>query len=309
MSAPESQLGVNTPSDSFTQSMVFVFTGVLFSALWSSAFIAGKAGLEAAPPLYLLAARFLFAGVLMIMMSSFFVDWRPRGTDARQMWFLAFALGLLNNVLYLGMSFYALLSLPAGLVVLILSTAPIITAVIAYPVLGESFTIRKRAGMVISLTGVGIIMYPKFNAEDLSELVAILLVCFSTVALAGGTVAYKRYAAQAPALWINAWSTLFGALILVPVALLLDDITAIRWNMTLLSSIVYLVFAVSIGAMLLWFWLIRSIGAGKASMLHLLNPPLGLFLAWLLLGEIPAYNELVGVLPVTLGILLVVWDS
>jgi drug/metabolite transporter (DMT)-like permease len=309
MSVPESQLGVKTATDDLSESLVVVLAGGLFSALWSSAFIAGKVGLEAAPPLYLLTARFLLAGVLMIVIASVVTDWRPRGADAWQLWLLAFILGLLNNVLYLGMSFYALLTLPAGLVVLILSTAPIITAAIAYPALGESLSARKGAGMLISLVGVGIIMYPRIHAEDLSELLAILLVCFSTFALAGGTIVYKRYAAQVPALWVNAWSTLFSALVLLPVALALDDITAVKWNMTLFGSISYLVFSVSIGAMLLWFWLIRSIGAGKASTLHLLNPPLGLFLAWLLLGEVPAWNELVGVFPVSFGVLLVVRDN
>jgi drug/metabolite transporter (DMT)-like permease len=47
-------------------------------------------------------------------------------------------------------------------------------------------------------------------------------------------------------------------------------------------------------------------GASKASTLHFLNPPLGLFLAWLLLDEVPAWNELLGVFPVSLGVLLVV---
>ena len=306
MSATSHGSGMKLTATDSKQALIIAATGVLFSTLWSSAFIAGKVGLDAAPPLYLLAVRFLVAGILMISASIAITSWRPYYTDGWRPWLLVLLLGLLNNAAYLGMSFYALQSLPAGLVVLIVSTAPIVTAVMAYFTLGESLTGQKIIGLLVSLAGVGVIMYPRIDRGDFSEILGIILVSISALALASGTVVYKRYAAQIPALWVNAWSTLFGALMLLPVALTLDNITAVKWNATLFGTIGYLVFVVSIGAMLLWFWLIRMAGASKASTLHFLNPPLGLFLAWLLLDEVPTWNELLGVFPVSLGVLLVV---
>jgi len=306
MSATSYGNGMKPTVTDSRQALMIAAAGVLFSALWSSAFIAGKVGLDAAPPFYLLTARFLVGGILMMSASVVITSWRPYYTDGWRPWLLVLLLGLLNNVFYLGMSFYALQSLPAGLVVLIVSTAPIVTAVMAYFILGESLTVQKIIGLLVSLAGVGIIMYPRIDRGDFSEILGIMLVSMSTLALASGTVVYKRYAAHIPALWVNAWSTLFGGLMLLPVALTLEDITAVKWNATLLETIGYLVFVVSIGAMLLWFWLIRMAGASKASTLHFLNPPLGLFLAWLLLDEVPAWNELLGVFPVSLGVLLVV---
>lgn len=151
-------------------------------------------------------------------------------------------------------------------------------------------------------------MHTRINESDFSELLGVMLVVISAFALASGTVIYKRYATQIPALWVNAWSTLLGALMLLPIALTLEDVDVdvVDWNVTLLGTIGCLVFVVSIGAMLLWFWIIRVIGASKASTLHFLNPILGLLLAWLLLAEVPRWNELLGVLPVSLGVLLVV---
>ncbi len=288
------------------QALMIAATGLLFSALWSSAFIVGKVGLEAAPPLYLLAARFLVAGIFMISVSVAIPSYWRCYADGWRPWLLALLLGLLNNALYLGMSFYALQSLPAGLVILLVSLAPIMTAVMAYFILGESLTVRKIIGLFVSLAGVGIIVYPRINRGDFSEILGIILASISALALAGGTVVYKAYAVQVSAFWLNAWSTFFGGLMLVPVALTLDNISVVKWNATLFGAIGYLVFVVSIGAMLLWFWLIRMVGASKASTLLFLNPPLGLFLAWLLLREAPTWNELLGVFPVSLGVLLVV---
>lgn len=288
------------------QTLKIAATGVLFSTLWSSAFIAGKVGLAAAPPLYLLVARFLIAGTIMTAVVLAIASWRRCHPGGWRPWLLALVLGLLNNVFYLGLSFYALQHLPAGLVVLIASTAPIVTAVLGYFALREPLTVQKITGLVVSLAGVGLITLPRIDRGDFSELAGIICVAASAFALAGGTVVYRRYAAQISALWINAWSTLFGALMLLPVTFAVEDIAAVHWNATLLGSIGYLVFVASIGTMLLWFWIIRTAGASKASTLHFLNPSLGLLLAWVLLDEVPDWNELLGVLPISLGVLLVV---
>jgi drug/metabolite transporter (DMT)-like permease len=61
----------------------------------------------------------------------------------------------------------------------------------------------------------------------------------------------------------------------------------------------------SVVAYLLWFHLLRVAGASTASAYHFLMPPLGLFFGWLLLGERTEPLDLLGVVPVALGIWLV----
>src|SRR6516164_893486 len=47
------------------------FAIALFCVLWSFAFVAGKIGVTYCPPLILLTARFLLAGVLILAISAF----------------------------------------------------------------------------------------------------------------------------------------------------------------------------------------------------------------------------------------------
>jgi len=61
----------------------------------------------------------------------------------------------------------------------------------------------------------------------------------------------------------------------------------------------------SIVAYLLWFHLLDVAGASTASAYHFLMPPLGLFFGWLLLDERAEPFDLLGVVPVALGIWLV----
>jgi drug/metabolite transporter (DMT)-like permease len=297
---------VTRPAVEFAPTLKLAATAMLFCTLWSSAFIAGKAGLASAPPLFLLTVRFLVAGALMALAVTA-MGVRPAArSGGPSPWLIAIVLGVLNNALYLGMSFYALQSLPAGFVVVIVSTAPILTALIAHFTLGESLTAQKIAGLMLSIAGVWLILHARLTGAGAPQLLGVVLVSLSALSFAGGTVVYKRYAAGMPLLWVNAWSTLAGGLVLLPVTLVLEDLAAVTWDMTLLAALGHLVLAVSIGAMLLWFWLIRFVGAGRASSFHFMNPVLGVLLAWLVLNETPGWGELLGVIPVSLGVLLVV---
>ena len=64
------------------------------------------------------------------------------------------------------------------------------------------------------------------------------------------------------------------------------------------------VLVMSIGALLLWFWLLRNGSATSASALHFLIPPTGLAISWAVLGEPVSPFDLLGVIPVALGIWL-----
>jgi drug/metabolite transporter (DMT)-like permease len=51
--------------------------------------------------------------------------------------------------------------------------------------------------------------------------------------------------------------------------------------------------------------LLTVFGATAASSYHFLMPPLGLLFGWLLLGEPVAISDLLGIVPVAIGIYLV----
>jgi drug/metabolite transporter (DMT)-like permease len=61
----------------------------------------------------------------------------------------------------------------------------------------------------------------------------------------------------------------------------------------------------SILAYWLWFHLLKVCGATAASAYHFLMPPLGMLFAWMVLGEHVAFRDLLGIVPVALGIYLV----
>src|ERR1700744_2576600 len=78
-----------------------LYIGV-FCLLWSFAFVAGKIGVTYCPPLILLTARFLLAGILILGISVARGEkWQMSRRDIA-----VFALlGVANNALYLGLGY------------------------------------------------------------------------------------------------------------------------------------------------------------------------------------------------------------
>jgi drug/metabolite transporter (DMT)-like permease len=273
----------------------------LFCLLWSFAFVAGKIGVTDCPPLLLLTARFSLAGVLILGISA------VRGEAWRMSWrdVAAFAvLGIANNALYLGLGYTGLKTVSAGLGALIVSANPVFTAVLAALLLGETLTWRKVAGLLLGLSGVGFIVWHRISVGT-DSLDGILFTLASLASIVTGTILFKVLAPKG-SLWIgNGVQNLAGGLALLPFALTFSSVGDIVPSARLAGAFAFLVLGGSILAYFLWFHLLKTTGATAASAYHFLMPPLGMLFAWMVLGEHVALRDLLGVVPVALGIYLV----
>ena len=273
----------------------------VFLMLWSSAFSVAKLAIVDCPPLLLLAARFLIASVLMFGISGVTgVRWTLGRRDV-----LLFALlGIANQAIYLGVGYVALRDISAGLSVLIFSANPIVTAVFAALVLGERMTWPKAAGLVLGIAGVAFIVQSRLSIGS-DHLRGILLTVVSLLSFVGGTILFKYYAPK-DGLWIgNGVQSLAAGIALLPFSLATESIGDIVPTWRLLACFAFLVMLVSVFAYLLWFKILTLSGATAASSYYFLLPPLGMLFGWLLLGEHVALSDLIGIIPVVLGIYLV----
>src|SRR5580692_3821529 len=105
-----------------------------FCLLWSSAFSVTKLALADCPPLLLLTARFLVAGVVILAAAVTGTTWR---TVTRRDLVVLAALGVANNALYLGLIYVGMRSISSGLSAIIVSANPVLTALLAAVVLDE----------------------------------------------------------------------------------------------------------------------------------------------------------------------------
>ena len=272
-----------------------------FCLLWSSAFAAAKLTLAYSPPLLLLAARFLVAAFVMFAALAV-QDGRWR-IDRRDLAVFA-ALGLCNNAIYLGLNYIGMQSTSAGVTAIISSANPVLTALLAACFLSEPMTWRKAAGLLLGVGGVVFIVQSRISGK-LEDPVGIAFTVGGLLSLVAGTILFKRLAPTSD-LWLgNAIQNFAAGVALLPLALTFERVSDVVPDWRLWAGFAYSALLVSVFAYLLWFHLLRRCGATGASAYHFLMPPLGVLFGWLLLGERLEPVDLLGVLPVALGIYLV----
>jgi drug/metabolite transporter (DMT)-like permease len=274
----------------------------LFCLLWSFAFVAGKIGVTDCPPLILLAARFSLAGILILGITALrgeawsSLTWRDAAVFA--------ILGVANNALYLGLGYTGLKTVSAGLGGLIVSANPVFTAVLAAAFLGEALTWRKVTGLLLGIAGVGFIVWHRMSVGS-DDWHGILFTLASLASIVAGTILFKVLAPKG-SLWVgNGVQNLAAGIVLLPFAFTLSSVGDIVPSTRLVAAFAFLVLGGSILAYLLWFHLLKVCGATAASAYHFLMPPLGMLFAFLVLGEHVELRDLLGIVPVALGIYLV----
>ncbi|HXB76970.1 MAG TPA: DMT family transporter, partial [Bradyrhizobium sp.] len=192
----------------------------------------------------------------------------------------------------------------AGLGGLIVSANPVFTAVFAALVLNEQLTWRKVAGLALGVLGVGLIVWHRLSVGT-DSLYGILFTFASLASIVAGTILFKLLAPKG-SLWIgNGVQNLSAGIVLLPFAFTQADFGEIAPNLHLLGAFAFLTLGGSILAYALWFHLLRVCGATAASAYHFLMPPLGMLFAWAVLGEHVEFRDLLGIVPVAIGIYLV----
>lgn len=295
---------------------------LLFCCVWSSAFIVGKAALAHCPPLLLLALRFLAAAPVLYAMAAA-TGQRIRPDRVQAAWLAA--LGLCNNALYLGCAFTALPLVKAGIVVAALSFSPLLTTLLAAPLLGERVRPATLPAMLACMAGIWLATLPPGlpglpvldGLDGLPELggdaatllpgLGTLLSLAAALALALGTVLFKRASARLGGLGLFSvvgHQSLAGGMLLLPVALATEDPATLSGTPEFLGAFAYLVLAVSVGATALWFRIVRTSSAATAASSHFLNPVFATLLGWMVLGETVQPREWMGMALVLAGMAL-----
>lgn len=272
-----------------------------FVVLWASAFSVGKIAIADCPPLLFLAARFLAAGVLMLGLGAASgIRWTLSKRDVA----VFAALGVASQAMFLGIGFIALKTISSGLAALIISSNPIVAAIFAVFLLGERVTWRKALGLLLGLGGVAFIVKSRLTlGTDQSG--GILLAVLALLAFVSGTILFKLFAPKS-GFWIgNGVQSLASGVAMLPFAAGFESVRDVVPTWSLLGAFAYSVLIVSVFAYILWFRILTVSGATAASSYHFLIPPLGMLFGWLLLGEHVDFADMLGVVPVALGIYLV----
>jgi drug/metabolite transporter (DMT)-like permease len=271
----------------------------LLATLWGASYTFIKLGVATIPPVTLIAARTLIAGMLLLAV----MRWRgvslPRdAANWRRFLFQA----CLNSVIPFTLIAWAERSLDAGLATILNSISPIFTFLLTSAVTRhEPVTGQKLFGVVAGLAGICLVVGVQALGGLGERLAAQLAIVAATVCYAGAAIfgrGFRDLDPMAPA----AGSLLCGAAILVPVGLVFDR----PWTLTPSASSVLALLGLAVFstalAFVIYFRLIQTLGSVGTTAQAYLRVPIGVTIGVLFLGETLTSTAWIGLGCVVIGV-------
>ena len=253
---------------------------LLLAILWSLQFLF----LRVAVPVFGVApvaeARALFAALFLLPWAVFFAR---EQIALRAHWKDHLAVGLVNNVLPFVCFAWAAAALPAGYLAIINGLVPLWAALIAAPVLGEPFDLRRAAGVVLGIAGVALIVNLGPVTLDACTLLATGAAILGAALWGWAGVMIKQRTGRMPPMGLAAGSIAFAAVLLAPLWGLTPAPST--WTLEAAAALLALGVLCSGLAYLPFFTLIRDIGPSRTLSVGLAVPVLGVAWGWLLLDE------------------------
>src|SRR5215472_11246044 len=241
-----------------------------FILLWSSAYIVVRMGLPDMSPIASLALRFVIATAVLLVLGR--VADQPLSGLGRSWPHFALAGTLLNGV-YLATAYVALQYLHAGAMGLLAALNPMVVALLGSILLGERMRVAQWLGLGLGVAGTALVV--GFAPVPGQSVPAALLAVGGIVAFAVGTIYFRRHCGPGALLTGNAVQLRAAAV----------EPLRVAWTWRLVACTLYLALAVSVGAMGLFAYMLRSRTAGVVSSNFYVIPGLTAVLAWLVLGE------------------------
>lgn len=270
-----------------------------FILLWSMAFVAVRAGLPDVSPLYFLAVRFALATMILLAIAAL---WRLGWSGLRNTWRHFVVAGVLINALYLSAGYLAMTEIAGATLALIGALHPLLTALLAGPVLGERFRARQWLGVACGIVGVALVV--GIDAGDLAQRSGVAWGLAGVACLTAGTLYYSRYCRGLGLVQANTVQLAAAAAVTAAFALAFEDIRA-DWTPTALATLGFLVCGVSLGGMALLLYMLKTGTAGRVAANFYLTPGTTAVLGWLILGEALSPLAILGFAIASAGVWLV----
>ena len=273
----------------------------IFVLLWSTGFVGAKYGLPYADPFIFLALRlfiaaFILFGIALLLKSPIALTRQQIRSSA--------LIGIFLHAAYLGGVFFAISrGVSAGTAAVITSLQPVLVSLLAIKILNEKLRGRQIFGLILGLCGVVLVLGPSFE-QSVSRL-GIMAVFIALIGSTAATLLQKKIGSGIPILAGTAYQYLASGFILFIISTVTGK-TDIQWNIRFAGAMIWLIFVLSVGAILLLLWLLNTASAASVSSLFYLVPPATAVEAYLLFGEKLNTQSLLGIAITAIGVWCVV---
>ena len=255
---------------------------LLTGLLWGSAFLLIKIAIVTIPPYTLTMSRMGIATLALFVVLILRGQWLP--LDRKSLALFAF-IGLFGSALPFTLINWGEIHIPSGLAAVLMGIMPITTALLAHFFIpDEPFGWRKAIGIFVAFGGLLILVgIDAISGFDSSVTAQIAMLC--AAAAYAVTTTFTRLRVAHPGLIMATGSSMMGFLWVLPLALVYDRPWSLTPDLMGVSATVLLGLLPSAVGILLFFHLIRRVGATIFAQVNYLIPLVGAFLGVVFLGE------------------------
>lgn len=276
---------------------------------WGSSWFAISFQLGDVAPQVSIVWRFLLASIILFIWCYFrglklSFPWR----DHLSWLLLGFFLFCINYICAYFGTFY----LASGLVCLIFSTLTLFTVFNGFVFFKKPIRLPILIGAVVGIAGLSVIFSNEISSTDWSVesgvvkgfLWMLLATFFASI---GMLLSGQFQARKMPLVQSNAFSMLYGSLILVSYITVSDVSFSFNTSYSYVISLVYLALIASVIGFGVYLKLVGNIGADKASYVNIFTPTIALLLSTLFENYEWSWVGLIGVLLIIIGNIIVLY--
>ncbi len=280
--------------------------GLLFilALTWGSSFIFIKHAVATMPPMTLATGRMAIGAALLLVIALAKGQALPRG---RGLWGRMIFLGVIGNSLPFFLIGWGEQFTPSNLAAILMATIPSFVIVLAhFFTQDEPMTLGKGLGAVFGFAGVIALI----GVDALRGLGDVVI---GQMAILAGAMSYSLYGINAKRLPPLGSEMLVGMILvaglipLIPVWLIHDQPWRIAPAADAWFALAWLGLLSTGAGNLLFFLLLRRVGAGFGSFNNYLVPLMGVGWGFALAGEKPSWNALAALVLILSGLALARW--
>lgn len=263
--------------------------------IWGSTFLVIRVGNDTLAPMWACALRFALAAVVLNALLFLTGHRWPKGEAMRA----AFLYGLLEFGVSMPLLYWGETVVPSGLAAVLYAICPVVAMLAARLMKMETLNPKRLGAAFLAFLGVAVIFWRELlQGASATGLLAVLVAAIAAP-LAG---LFLQRGPKQNAIGSNAVGVIVGLPICLVLSLVRGEPRPIPMTAPQLFPIAYLAIVGSVGAFVIFAWLINRWRATTASFIGVVVPVIAVILGAIFRNESLAPGSLIGAAVVVIGV-------
>ena len=274
---------------------------ILLAALWGASFLFIKIAVTDIGPMTYAMFRVLVGAITLLLV---IVARRTKLPKDRRVWAHFCFMGAVGILVPFAAISWGTQYIDSGLSAILNAAMPLFTFLLSLAIGDDSPTVRRILGLLVGFAGILVLTWPQLGGGLQTSLLGELAVVLAALSYAIAILYARRKLSDQQPLVASLGQVSMGFLFLLPLGLLEQP-----WTQTYSLKVVGAILASGVLgtglAYILYYRLLKTIGATGTSLVTYVVPLFGVFWGWAILNERLSWNAFAALLLILCGMLLV----